>query len=55
MVRDETMAGRTIDEWILPDLPDEITARELLRLRQAGRARSVARWTASAPSTVPIR
>ncbi|MGW4940199.1 hypothetical protein ACWEOZ_01220 [Actinoplanes sp. NPDC004185] len=33
MVRDETMAGRAIDEWILPDLPDEITARELLRLR----------------------
>jgi len=32
-VRDETMAGRAIDEWILPDLPDEITARELLRLR----------------------
>jgi hypothetical protein len=33
LVRDETMAGRAIDEWILPDLPDEITARELLRLR----------------------
>lgn len=33
MVRDETMAGRAIDTWILPDLPDEITARELLRLR----------------------
>ena len=33
VVRDETMAGRTIDEWELPDLADRITARELVRLR----------------------
>ncbi|GAA0558510.1 hypothetical protein GCM10010172_46910 [Paractinoplanes ferrugineus] len=33
IVRDETMAGRAIDEWVLPDLPDRITARELVRLR----------------------
>ncbi|MEV6631692.1 hypothetical protein AB0M54_13175 [Actinoplanes sp. NPDC051470] len=33
IVRDETMAGRAIDEWVLPDLPDQITARELVRLR----------------------
>ena len=33
LVRDETMAGKAIETWILPDLPDEITARELLRLR----------------------
>ncbi|MEU4242349.1 hypothetical protein [Actinoplanes sp. NPDC026619] len=33
IVRDETMAGRAIDEWVLPGLPDRITARELVRLR----------------------
>jgi hypothetical protein len=33
MVRDETMTGRELDSWILPDLPTEISARELLRLR----------------------
>src|SRR3954466_6124805 len=33
VVRDETMAGRAIGEWVLPDLPDQITARELVRLR----------------------
>jgi len=33
VVRDETMAGRAIGEWVLPDLPDHITARELVRLR----------------------
>ena len=33
LVRDETMAGRALDMWILPDLPDQVTARELLRLR----------------------
>jgi hypothetical protein len=32
-VRDETMSGRAVDSWVLPDLPDEITVRELLRLR----------------------
>src|SRR5689334_5036383 len=33
VVRDETMVGRAIGEWVLPDLPDRITARELVRLR----------------------
>ena len=33
LVRDETMAGRAIGEWVLPDLPDQISARELVRLR----------------------
>lgn len=33
LVRDETMSGREIEAWVLADLPDEITARELLRLR----------------------
>lgn len=33
VVRDETMAGRAIGEWVLPDLPDRISARELVRLR----------------------
>jgi hypothetical protein len=33
VVRDETMAGRAIDEWVLPGLPDRISARELVRLR----------------------
>lgn len=32
-VRDETLAGKAIDAWILPDLPETISARELLRLR----------------------
>jgi hypothetical protein len=32
-VRDETMTGREIESWLLPGLPDEMTARELLRLR----------------------
>jgi len=33
VVRDETMAGRAIGEWVLPDLPVRISARELVRLR----------------------
>jgi hypothetical protein len=33
MVRDETPSGRPIDSWQLADLPDRITARELVRLR----------------------
>ncbi|GAB3846126.1 hypothetical protein GCM10027610_063680 [Dactylosporangium cerinum] len=33
MVRDETMSGRELASWVLPDLPERITARELLRLR----------------------
>lgn len=33
MVRDETMSGRAIESWVLPDVQDEISARELLRLR----------------------
>jgi hypothetical protein len=33
LVRDETMTGREIRSWVLPGLPDEITARELVRLR----------------------
>jgi hypothetical protein len=32
-VRDETMTGREIESWLLPGLPDQMTARELLRLR----------------------
>jgi hypothetical protein len=44
VVRDETMAGRAIDEWVLPDLPDQITARELVRLRVR---EEVARFNAS--------
>jgi hypothetical protein len=32
-VRDETMTGREIESWVLPGLPDEMTARELVRLR----------------------
>jgi hypothetical protein len=31
-VRDETMTGREIESWVLPGLPGEITARELVRL-----------------------
>ncbi|MBM2622959.1 hypothetical protein JIG36_46415 [Actinoplanes sp. LDG1-06] len=33
LMRDETMSGREIDSWLLPGLPDRITARELVRLR----------------------
>jgi len=32
-VRDETMSGKLIESWLLPDLPDSTTARELVRLR----------------------
>jgi len=37
-VRDETMTGREIESWVLPGLPDEMTARELvaMRVRLAG-------------------
>jgi hypothetical protein len=31
--RDETATGRRIDETSLPDLPDSMTVRELIRLR----------------------
>lgn len=33
MLRDETPTGREIASWELPDLPERITARELVRLR----------------------
>ncbi|GAB3900469.1 hypothetical protein [Microbispora bryophytorum] len=33
MFRDETATGRSLAEFSLPDLPDRITARELVRLR----------------------
>lgn len=33
LMRDETMAGREIGSWVLPGLPEQITARELVRLR----------------------
>ncbi|MBE3009608.1 hypothetical protein IL992_10425 [Microbispora sp. NEAU-D428] len=33
MFRDETATGRALAEFSLPDLPDRITARELVRLR----------------------
>jgi hypothetical protein len=32
-MRDETLTGREIGSWTLPGLPEQITARELLRLR----------------------
>jgi hypothetical protein len=32
-LRDETMTGREIESWMLPGLPDRLTARELVRLR----------------------
>ncbi|MEU1755612.1 hypothetical protein ABZ436_23535 [Micromonospora matsumotoense] len=32
-VRDETAAGRAIDQWPLAGLPERISARELVRLR----------------------
>ncbi|MEU8377711.1 hypothetical protein [Streptosporangium sp. NPDC048865] len=31
--RDETAAGRPLAEFVLPDLPESISARELVRLR----------------------
>lgn len=31
--RDETATGRALEEFALPDLPDRISARELVRLR----------------------
>ena len=33
LVRDETMAGRELESWLLPGLPDQVTARELVLLR----------------------
>jgi len=44
-VRDETTAGRSYDVWVLPNLPDTITARELVRLRVR---EEVARFNATA-------
>lgn len=31
--RDETATGREVDRWTLPDVPDRITIREIVRLR----------------------
>jgi hypothetical protein len=45
-VRDETTSGRAIDTWLLPDLPDSITARELVRLRVR---EEVARYNSTEP------
>jgi hypothetical protein len=45
MVRDETMSGKAVESWVLPGLPDEITARELVRLRVR---EEVARFNATA-------
>ncbi|MFF3668258.1 hypothetical protein [Microtetraspora malaysiensis] len=44
--RDETATGRSLDEFVLPGLPERITARELVRLRVR---EEVARYNA-APS-----
>jgi hypothetical protein len=33
VVRDESMSGKAVESWLLAGLPEEITARELLRLR----------------------
>ncbi|MEV7804115.1 hypothetical protein AB0O28_14295 [Microbispora sp. NPDC088329] len=44
MFRDETATGRALAEFSLPDLPDRITARELVRLRVR---EEVARYNAS--------
>jgi hypothetical protein len=44
-VRDETMSGKLIGSWQLPDLPEAITARELVRLRVR---EEVARFNATA-------
>ncbi len=33
LVREESMSGRELATWVLPDLPESITARELVRLR----------------------
>ncbi|MEV0351660.1 hypothetical protein AB0H88_38320 [Nonomuraea sp. NPDC050680] len=44
--RDETAAGRALEEFSLPDLPERISARELVRLRVR---EEVARYNA-APS-----
>ncbi|MET9068944.1 hypothetical protein ACWDR1_23480 [Streptosporangium sandarakinum] len=45
--RDETATGKTTEEFTLPDLPESISARELVRLRVR---EEVARYNA-APST----
>ncbi|WP_238009952.1 hypothetical protein KZZ52_34940 [Dactylosporangium sp. AC04546] len=45
IVRDETMSGRAIESRVLPGLPDEISARELVRLRVR---EEVARFNAEA-------
>jgi hypothetical protein len=44
-IRDETTSGREVERWQLPDLPDSITARELVRLRVR---EEVARFNAAA-------
>ena len=31
--RDETASGQELDRWTLPDVPDRITVREIVRLR----------------------
>lgn len=46
-VRDETATGREIDSWVLPDLPDTISARDLVRLRVR---EEVARHNLAAPA-----
>jgi len=45
-VRDETTSGRAIDTWLLPGLPESITARELVRLRVR---EEVARYNSATP------
>jgi len=45
-VRDETLSGRVIDRWTLPDLPTSITCGELVRLRVR---EEVARFNAAMP------
>ncbi len=42
--RDETAAGRALEEFTLPDMPERISARELVRLRVR---KEVARHNAS--------
>ncbi|GIH71099.1 hypothetical protein [Sphaerimonospora thailandensis] len=42
--RDETATGRALEEFSLPDLPERISARELVRLRVR---EEVARYNAS--------
>ncbi|MEV7965434.1 hypothetical protein AB0O34_05560 [Sphaerisporangium sp. NPDC088356] len=46
--RDETATGRPLEEFALPDLPDSISARELVRLRVR---EEVARYNAAPTAT----